>query len=164
MNRLIVCLTTLLICSANIVGQGQQATQQQPEPPRAEAKKEVIVNWTLGEQTWSFREIDAAYEPEKGTIEPSRYSRSGMAVWTLRLVKDFDPGTTLLHDNQPATPFKIVFLDSDRTVINIDAAARMTPVSGKIGDTVQLYIELPDPQLLKDIRYVRVMRRTNIGF
>ena len=63
------------------------------------------------------------------------------------------------------SPFKIVLLDKERTVVNAGPIpAQITPVSGKSGDTIELLVGLPDAQLLKDAKTIRVQRRTDVGF
>jgi hypothetical protein len=137
---------------------------QPPEPPtRIEAKKEVIVNWTLGEQAWNFKDILNAYEPVKGYLEP-RANQGTLAVWKIRLVKDFEEGAARLHEEMRGSPFKVVLLDADRTIINPDLPAQITVLSGKMDDTIELYVALPDAPLLKEVRMIRVQRRTDVGF
>jgi hypothetical protein len=141
--------------------------QQEPptaEPPtRVEAKKDVVVSWTLGEQAWNFKDILTAYEPVKGYLEP-RGSQGVLAVWKLRLVKDFEAGASRLHEETRGSPFKIVLFDADQTVIDADLPAQITTISGKMGDTIELLVGLPEAQKLKDAKMIRVQRRTNVGF
>jgi hypothetical protein len=143
------------------------AQQAQPQPsetaPRIEAKREVIVNWTLGDQSWNFNDIRTAYEPIKGYLEP-RGSQGHLAVWKLKLVKDLEQGAAKFHEETRGSPFKIVLLDAERTIINPDLPAQITPVSGKMDDTIELYVALPEAHILKDVKTVRVQRRTDIGF
>jgi len=144
----------------------QPVQPAQPEQPqRTEAKKEVVVtiNWTLGDQAWNFKEVSTAYEPIKGYLEP-RGNEGTLAVWKLRLVKDMEEGATKLHEEARGTPFKVVLLDEDRTVINDDMPARMTPVSGRKDDTIELYIALPDAEHLKEVKTIRVQPRLRVGF
>src|SRR6267142_4605728 len=121
-----------------------QQPQQPPESPaRIDAKKEVIINWKAGDQAWDFKDTLSAYEPVKGYLEP-RGNDGTLAVWKLRLVKDFEEGTTKLHEEMRGTPFKIVSLDADRTIIDPDLPATITVVPGKMDDTIELYVRLPD--------------------
>jgi hypothetical protein len=87
-----------------------------------------------------------------------------LAVWKLRLVKDFEAGTSRLHEETRGSPFKIVLFDAEQTVIDADLPAQITTISGKMGDTIELLVGLPDAQKLKDGRMIRVQRRTNVGF
>jgi len=49
-------------------------------------------------------------------------------------------------------------------VINPDLTfVQITPVSGKMDDTIELLIGLPDAQILKDVKMIRVQRRTDVG-
>jgi hypothetical protein len=144
------------------------ATAQQEPPPaepstRVEAKKDVVVKWTLGDQAWDFKDVLTAYEPVKGYLEP-RGSQGVLAVWRLRLVKDFEAGASKLHEETRGSPFKIVLLDAELTVIDADLPAQITTISGKAGDTIELLVGLPEAQKLKEARLIRVQRRTNVGF
>jgi hypothetical protein len=133
---------------------------QQPAAP-IEAKKEIIVNWTLGDQAWDFKAILSAYEPIKGYIDPAKNE----AVWTFQLVKDFQKGEVELHETKKGTPFRPVFLNAERAVMAKDAPVEITPISGKMGDTIQMIVHLPDAESLAAIKYIRIERRdTNVGF
>jgi hypothetical protein len=157
-------LASLVFAAAALAQQPPPPQPPPPEPPpRVEAKKEVIVNWSLGDQAWSFKDILSAYEPVKGYLEP-RPSQGTLAVWKLRLVRDFESGASTLHSETRGSPFKIVLLDAERTVINPDVHAQITPVSGRMDDTIELYVGLPDAQILKDVKIIRVERRTDVGF
>jgi hypothetical protein len=138
-----------------------------PEPPtRIEAKKEIIVNWSLGDQAWIFKDVSTAYEPVKGYIQPRGDQAGFLAVWKLRLVRDIEDGAAKLHTEMRGSPFKVVLLDADRTIINPDltTAAEITPVSGKMDDTIELYVGLPDAQALRDVKLIRLQPRTQVGF
>lgn len=140
-----------------------------PEVQRIDARKEVTVNWKLidrsrdVDQAWDFKDIQSAYEPVKGYLEP-RGNQGTLAVWKLRLVKDFEVGAAELHEKMVGTPFKIVLLDADRTVINPDLPAKMTVLSGKMDDTIELYVALPEMPLLREVKLVRVQKRTDVGY
>ena len=146
----------------------QPAQAQQPAPPRIDARKEVTVKWTLGDQVWIFDDILSAYEPVKGWLEPPGTQgvtpTGNLADWKLRLTKDFEAGAIAFHSEVRGSPFKVVLLDADRTVINDDAPAQITMPSGKMGDTIDLYVALPDASKLREVRFIRVERRTKVGF
>jgi len=148
---------------------GAAAAMAQQEPPptepsaRVEAKKDVEVKWTLGDQAWNFKDVLTAYEPVKGYLEP-RGSQGVLAVWKLRLVKDFEAGTSRLHEETRGSPFKVLLFDGEQTVIDADLPAQITTISGKMGDTIELLVGLPEAQKLKDAKMIRVQRRTNVGF
>jgi hypothetical protein len=162
MKRLDATLGAMAWLSLAALAMAQEA--QPPEPPtRIEAKKEVIVNWTLGEQAWNFKDILNAYEPVKGYLEP-RANQGTLAVWKIRLVKDFEEGAARLHEEMRGSPFRVVLLDADRTIINPDLPAQITVLSGKMDDTIELYVALPDAPLLKEVKMIRVQRRTDVGF
>jgi len=140
------------------------APQPAETSPRVDARREVIVRWTLGDQAWNFDDIRTAYEPVRGYLEPPR-NQGTLAVWKLRMVKDFEDGASRFHEQIPGSPFKVVLLDADRTVINPDLPpVQITPVSGKMDDTIELLVGLPDAQILKDVKMIRVQRRTDVGF
>src|SRR5439155_15888330 len=156
-DALLAVVTCSIVLSASVA----QQPQQPQEPQRTEAKKEV--SWTLGDQAWNFKDILSAYEPVKGYLE-SRGNQGPLAVWKLRLVKDFEEGAAKLHEEIRGTPFKIVLLDADRTIIDPDHPATITVVPSKMDDTIELYVTMPDPQKLREVRTIRVQRRTDVGF
>jgi hypothetical protein len=137
-----------------------------PMPTRVEAKAQVIVNWTLGNETWDFSDVLSVYEPVKGYLEiPSDKNESPKAVWTLRLVKNLESGTKQLHENLPGTPFEVTILDTDRAQIDPNPLpVKISPISGNAGDTILMAVTMPGPPLLNEVRFVRVERRTNVGF
>jgi hypothetical protein len=144
------------------------AQQPPPQPPspeqqRVEARKEVIVNWTLGDQAWSFREVMATYDPVRGYLEPHP-NQGFVAIWKLRLARDLEEGAAKLHEETLGSPLRIVLLDADRSVIDNDAPAQITtPVGAKTDDTIELRVGL-DGDALKRCKLIRVHRRTDVGF
>jgi len=154
MNRLVAGAWLLMI--------GIVAAQQRPAdaPPLVEAKKEVIVNWTLGNQIWDFKAILTAYEPVKGVFDPL----TNQATWTLQIAKDLEPGAAALHNETQGTPFKPVLLTAEKAVMALDSKVQMTAVTGKMGDTIQIDVKLPEKETLDAVKLIRVERRTNVGF
>lgn len=150
------------VVGAWLIVDGIAGAQQRPAdaPPLVEAKKEVIVNWTLGNQIWDFKSVLAVYEPVKGVFDPV----ANQATWTLQLVKDLEPGAAALHNETQGTPFKPVLLTAERAVMALDAKVQMTAVSGKMGDTIQIDVKLPEKETLDAVKLIRVERRTNVGF
>lgn len=141
---------------------GAQEAKQRTE--RFEARKgENVETWTLGEQTWDFKDVLTAYAPAAGHSE-SREGQGRLATWRLKLVKDFEEGTQRLHEEMRGSPFRIVLLDAERTIINQDLTGSITPVPARLGDTIELFVVLPSEVILKDVKFVRVQRRTNVGF
>jgi len=170
MHRPIMILTALFWLSAAAIGTAQQPPQPQPpqppqpaEPQRIEARKEVIVNWTLGDQAWNFNDIRTTYEPVKGYLE--QHGNEGfVAVWKLRLLRELETGASKHHEEMLGSPFKVVLLDADRTVVDSDAPAQITtPVGAKADDTIEFRVGL-DAQALKGAKVIRVQRRTEVGF
>jgi hypothetical protein len=153
---------TAWIASAWMCASGIVTAQQRPAdaPPLVEAKKEVIVNWTLGGQAWDFKSIVAVYEPVKGVFDPL----TNEATWTLQLAKDLEPGAAALHNETQGTPFKPLLLTAEKLVMAMDARVQMTAVSGKMGDTIQIYVKLPEKETLDAVKLIRIERRTNVGF
>jgi hypothetical protein len=97
-------------------------------------------------------------------MEP-RPNQGNLAVWRLRLVKDFEEGTIKLHEQLLGSPFKVVLLDAERTVVKVgDIPTQIGPVSGRMGDAIELLVGLPDAELLKQVKTIRVQRRTDVGF
>ena len=165
-------LTALFWLSTAAIAVAQQPPPQpqppQPaEPQRIEARKEVIVNWTLGlpgqELPWIFRDVINTYEPVKGYLE-THGSEGSVAVWKLRLVRELEQGAAKYHEEMLGSPLKVVLLDADRTVVDSDAPAQITtPVGAKADDTIELRVGL-DAQSLKNAKVIRVQRRTEVGF
>src|SRR5262245_23435515 len=128
MHRPIMILTALFWLSAAAIAAAQQPPPQpqppQPvEPQRIDARKEVVVNWTMGDQGWNFNDIRATYEPVKGYLE-SHGNEGFVAVWKLRLVRELETGASKYHEEMLGSPFKVVLLDADRTVVDSDAPAQ----------------------------------------
>jgi len=171
MHRPIMILAALFWLSAAAIAAAQQPPPQpqppQPaEPQRIEARKEVIVNWTLGppghEQVWNFNDLRTTYEPVKGYLE--QHGNEGfVAVWKLRLIRELEQGAAKLHDEMLGSPFKVVLLDADRTVLDGDAPAQITtPIGAKADDTNEFRVGL-DAQARKGAKVNRVQRRTEVG-
>jgi hypothetical protein len=159
----------LLLVALAIAQQPSQPQPPQPQPPqpaepqRIEARKEVIVNWTLGDQAWNFRDVLSTYEPVKGYLE-SHGNEGFIAVWKVKLIRELEPGAAKHHEEMLGSPFKVVLLDADRTVVDSDAPAQITtPVGAKADDTIELRVGL-DAQSLKTTKVIRVQRRTEVGF
>jgi hypothetical protein len=148
--------------AVSLIAMATALAQQRPAdaPPIVEAKKEVVVNWTLGAQTWEFKSIKETYEPVKGSYDPL----SNEARWTLQLARDLEPGAAGLHNNIMGTPFQPTLLTAEKMVFATDAKVQMTASSGKMGDTIEVYIQLPEAETLATIKYIRLERRTNVGF
>jgi hypothetical protein len=167
MKQLLTHLGALALVIVAAVCMGQQPPPQPPPSVKVEAKKEIVVNWTMGEQSWNFRDILSSYEPVTGFME-SGVDPSGspgtLAVWRLRTVKDLEEGAVRLHEQMRGSPFKVVLLDENRIVVNPDAPAQITLPSGRAGDTIELRVGLPDTQPLKQVKSIRVERRTDVGF
>lgn len=141
---------------------GAQEAKQRSE--RIEARKgENTETWTLGDRTWDFKDVLTAYAPVAGHSE-SREGQARLATWRLKLVKDFEEGTQRLHEEVRGSPFRIVLLDAERTIINQDLPGSITPVPARMGDTIELFVVLPSDTILKDVKFVRVQRRTGVGF
>jgi hypothetical protein len=138
---------------------GQPAAQPPPPAPVVEAKKRVIVTWTLGEQEWDFNDVLSAYEPVKGVFDPNIHH----AIWTLELAKDLLPGEVTLHQQEEGTPFKVVLLDAERVPLAVGAAVTVSPISGKKGDRIIATFAVA-PDVMKIVKTVRVQRRTKVGF
>lgn len=134
--------------------------QQPADPTAVEAKKDVVVTWTLNGQTWDFKAVQSAYEPIKGSYDPLRNE----ARWTFQIVKDMEPGAAALHTQTKNTPFKPIMLNADKLIMANDGKVQMTESSGKAGERIEVYFQLPDPEVLATIKHIRLERRTNIGF
>lgn len=141
------------------LGAAAFAQQRRPEAQPGPATE----IWRLAEQSWDFKDVLTAYAPVKGTIETSD-DRGDLAVWKLQLVRDIEEGAARLHEATRGSPFKIVLLDRERAIINPDIEARITPVPAKMGDVIEMVVPLPKRELLSQVRFIRVERRTDVGF
>jgi hypothetical protein len=137
------------------------AVQPQDESPPVElieaARQEI---WTLGELQWDFRDIATAYVPVKGLLNP----QTGVVEWTLEIVREMSDGEVGLHENLDGTPFRPMFLDAERIALEEDAPVRMTRITGKVGDRVKMTLRLPEGVDPGSVRFVRIGRRTKVGF
>jgi hypothetical protein len=162
MNKLAIAMIMLGMPLA-LLAQQEKARESTPNR-RAEAQKgDAPENWTLSEKAWDFKDVLTAYEPVKGHLE-TRGERGDLAVWKLRLTKDFEEGAQRFHEELRGSPFKIVLLDADRTTINPDLPASITPVPSRMDDTIEMYVALPSAEVLRDVKHIRVQRRTDVGF
>lgn len=150
---------------AVLVARGQEEPVREAAVAQESASVEAVydeeqVLWSLGEQTWEFGDVATAYLPAKGVYHPATRE----AVWTFQLVKDLIPGEVGWHSAIAGTPFKLAFLDADRTLVAAEARVKMTMITGKLGDAVRVRFRLPDEATLSKAALIRVERRTEIGF
>jgi hypothetical protein len=165
MNRCRWLIGAVLVSVLPLAAVAQEKGRENGRSPRpVEAQKAAEgEGWNLRGQAWDFKDIAGAYEPVKGRIE-ARNGSGELAVWKLKLTRDFEEGTQRFHEELRGSPFKIVLLDADRTVINQDLPATITPVPARIDDTIELYVALPSAEILRDVKTIRVQRRTDVGF
>jgi hypothetical protein len=128
-------------------------------PVEARYDEEQMI-WTLGDQVWEFADVAAAYLPAKGEFNPATRE----AMWTLQIVRDMTPGEIGYQDTMAGSPFKPMFLDADKVLLVSDARVKITPISGKQGDSIRVTIRLPDEQMLAKVALIRLEKRTEIGF
>jgi hypothetical protein len=187
MNRLIALVVVGLLAGVSQLAWAQQppllpaqeqAVQPPPPPqppaPPVEARKQIVVTWTLGEQEWDFKDVLSVYEPVSGTLELNRGPQipaggvldphAGQAVWTFELAKDLLPGEVQLHMETEGSPFKAVLLDADRVPLETEMQIRFSRITGKKGDRVKAIFLLPPADVFKLTKTIRVERRTKIGF
>jgi hypothetical protein len=127
--------------------------------PLVEAAKEET--WTLGEQQWNFKDIATAYQPVKGTYN----AKTGVAEWTLELVKELSAGEIAILGSAEGSPFKIVLFDEEQLALDDEPTLKLSSrLTGKPGDKVKVAVQLPMADTLGKVRLVRVERRTKIGF
>jgi len=133
---------------------------QQPEPEElVEAAKQET--WTLGDQEWDFKDVATAYAPVKGALNP----KTGVVQWTLEIVKELAPGEVGLHETTEGSPFKLVLLDAEKIVLDIEPQVEFaSKLTGKPGDKVKIEVHLPKAEVLSQAKLVRIERRTKIGF
>jgi hypothetical protein len=175
MRRLLALgLAGVLGLSASLVsGQEQPLQPVQPPPPTImlpplEAKRHVVITWTMGDQQWDFREVESTYDPVRGELDmnklPEYPNFHGKAVWTLRIARDLLEGEVLMHKDVVGSPFKAVLLDADRVPVEYDMQIGFTAITGKKGDALKAAFILPPPEVWKNVRFIRVERRTKVGF
>ena len=139
----------------------------QPQPP-IEAKKHIVVTWTMAEQMWDFHDVESTYEPVRGELDLNRVPEypdyHGKAVWTLRIARDLLDGEVLMHKDVAGSPFKAVLLDADRVPVEVEMQVFFAAITGKKGDALKVHFILPKPEIWKNVRFIRIERRTKVGF
>jgi hypothetical protein len=164
--RLPLCAGALLLASILPAARAQQEISPIPPVPPAPEAPPLAGDGApnlireLGDQRWDFIDIFTAYLPVKGTLD----STNNTAVWTLELVKPLVVGEALLHETIEDSPFRPVFLDEEKVVLQSDSRVQITPVAGQTGDRLRMVVELPSPEIMKDVRHIRIERRTRVGF
>jgi hypothetical protein len=163
MNRLItVFLVSVVVSAAQAIVAQQPKAQPTPEPepePLVEAKKHEI--WSLGDQEWDFKDVATAYMPVKGALN----AKTGAAEWTLEIVKELAPGEVGVHESTEGSPFKVVLLDGEKIVLAVEPRVRLaSKLTGKPGDKVKVVLQLPKAEALSQAKFVRIERRTKVGF
>ena len=140
----------------------------QPQLPPIEAKKHVLVTWSMGDQFWDFHEVDSTYEPVRGELDLNRFPEfpdyHGKSVWTLRIARDLLDGEVLMHKDVVGSPFKAVLLDADRVPVEVEMQVFFAAITGKKGDSLKVHFILPKPEIWKNVKFIRIERRTKVGF
>lgn len=139
---------------------GQPPAIAQPLLPVIEAKKQVVVTWTLGEQHWDFSEVQNTYDPVSGSLDLNR----GEATWTFEQARNMLEGEVVVHTQTEGSPFKAILLDADKVALGADMHIQFTKITGKKGDKLKAIFVLPPPEVLKLTKYIRIERRTKVGF
>lgn len=155
--------SAFLAClAAGIVGLAlaARAGEELPIAPVEATYDEEQMIWTLGDQVWEFADVAAAYLPAKGEFNPATRE----AVWTMQIVRDLTPGEVGYQGTIAGSPFKPRFLDADKTLLAGDGRVKITPISGKQGDTIRVTVRLPNEQALAKVALIRLEKRTEIGF
>lgn len=142
-----------------------QPPAAQPPPATPEDAPLVVAakqeTWTLGEQQWDFKDIATAFQPVKGTYN----AKTGLAEWTLELVKELSAGEIATLGNTEGSPFKIVLFDEEKLAFDDEPMLKLASrLTGQPGDKVKVAVQLPMAEALGKVRLVRVERRTKIGF
>jgi hypothetical protein len=153
-----------------LIGSSLLAQANQPPAPPAPGTTEEDIplveaarqeTWTLGDQQWDFKDIATAYQPAKGTYN----AKTGVAEWTLELVKELSAGEIATLGNSEGSPFKIILFDGDKLALDDEPTLKLASrLTGKPGDKVKVAVQLPAAEALSKVRLVRVERRTKIGF
>jgi hypothetical protein len=160
-----LCVALVLVAWLHSAARAQEVPPAPPLPPEAEVSPPAgdeapNLVMELGDQRWDFIDVFTAYRPVKGAHNPA----TNMTVWTLELVKPLVTGEALLHETIDGSPFRPVFLDEEKIVLQSDAAVQITPVAGQPGDRLRMTVELPPAEIMKDVRHIRIERRTRVGF
>jgi hypothetical protein len=134
--------------------------QSAPQETESEADDEPATVWLLEDREWDFDAVATVYQPVRGVY----LTETRSSVWMLELVRELFPGEAGLHAAIQDTPFRLVLLDEDRTVVDVRLPLKLTPVTGKLGDRVLLSVLMPDDDSLAKVTSVRVERRTEVGF
>jgi hypothetical protein len=172
MKRLFaLALAGVGFCAMNLAVAQEQPPPPTPQVPVVEATKHVVVTWTLGSQLWDFHDVESTYEPVKGELDlnttpplPGSPPDHGKVVWTLRFARDLLEGEVTMHKDIAGSPFKAVLLDAERVPLEIDLQIVFTRITGKKGDAVKAIFLLPPPDVMKLTRFIRIERRTKVGF
>ncbi|MCI0360125.1 MAG: hypothetical protein L0211_16730 [Planctomycetaceae bacterium] len=163
MIRLAALSLSILMLAGLVLAQQpkpEPKPEAQPEPePLIEAKKQET--WTLGDQEWDFKDVATAYAPVKGALN----AKTGTAEWTLEIVKELAPGEVGIHENTEGSPFKTVLLDADKVVLAEEPEVRFaSKLTGKPGERVKIVVQLPNAEVLSQAKFIRIERRTKVGF
>jgi hypothetical protein len=138
----------------------EQPMPEEPPMPEELEDDEPATVWLLEEREWDFGQVVSVYQPVRGVYMAETRS----AVWMLELARDLFPGEAGLHSGMRETPFRLLLLDEDRTVVDVALAMKMTTVTGKQGDRVLLSVLLPENGDFDKVATIRVERRTQVGF
>jgi hypothetical protein len=150
----------VMACLLAFLGIGISGLLAQDQPrPESEADQREWLH-TLGDQTWDFRQLAAAYKPLKGEFD----LKTGQAVWTLELMKDLSEGEVAVHSATQGSPFRAVLLDADKVLVSADVRIKLGGISGKAGDAVRVTFLMPAAEKLSQVKTIRIERRTQIGF
>lgn len=165
LRRLPPCFALALLGALLSWAGAQEIPPTPPLPPAADAaapadEESQNLVLQLGDQRWDFIDVFTAYRPVKGALNPA----TNTAVWTLELVRPLVTGEALLHETMDGSPFRPVFLDEERIVLQTDTPVQITPVAGQPGDRLRMTVELPPAEIMKDVRHIRIERRTRVGF
>jgi hypothetical protein len=118
-----------------------------------------VVTWTLNDVEWDFKDVLSSYEPVAGALDPN----FGRALWTFEFPRDLLPGEVILHKEMDG-PFKVTMLDADKVPLAAGMQVGLFDITGKKGDRVRAVFVLPPPEVFKNVKTVRVERRTKVGF
>ncbi len=148
--------------AVNLAAAQEQPVQPQPPAPQPaliEAKKHVVVTWTLADVEWDFKDVLSSYEPVAGLLD----APNNLATWTFEFPRDLLEGEVLLHKEKEG-PFKVVMLDADKVPLSAGMQVAFSEISGKKGDRVRALFVLPPAEVFIKAKHVRIERRTKVGF
>lgn len=110
--------------------------------------------WTLRERVWDFSKVSSTFKVISGRFDPT----GNQSTWVLENLKD-NLGAL---NTVTGTPFKVAFLDADKTQIEGEANVKMAKIGSKAGERFRLTVIMPNEKVFRNVRSVQVNSRTSL--